>query len=194
MPNLKEVKNRITSVISTQQITKAMKMVAAAKLRKAQDSITQMRPYADRLNKILKNVSAGVEGSEDGNPYSKEREIQKVLILVVTSDRGLCGAFNANISKGVIAHIEKNFSSAHSRGDVHILPLGKKGFDFFRKRNYTVIKDYVTVFSDVSFENVSKSANYIMKQFAAISIKKKEEIFGIQKMEKMDGRMGRELA
>ena len=98
MPSLKEVRNRITSVTSTQQITKAMKMVAAAKLRKAQDAITTMRPYAEKLDEILKNVSSSLDSSVD-NPYGVERDVNKVLVIVFSSDRGLCGAFNTNVFK-----------------------------------------------------------------------------------------------
>ena len=99
MPNLKEVKVRIKSVTSTQQITKAMKMVSAAKLRKAQDRILQMRPYSQKLSQILQNVNAQLEGDEDGSVFSAERELENVLLVPIASDRGLCGAFNSNIFK-----------------------------------------------------------------------------------------------
>ena len=164
MPNLKEVKSRIQSVISTQQITKAMKMVAAAKLRRAQDNIIQLRPYASKLNGILKNVTAGVE-LDDNNNFGLVRDVERVLIIVVTSDRGLCGAFNSNVNKATMAHIEANYAHIHKRGDLDILPLGKKGFDFFRKKQLSMVEDYWEVFADLSFNNVTKAASFAMKQF-----------------------------
>lgn len=164
MPNLKEVKSRIQSVTSTQQITKAMKMVAAAKLKRAQDNIIQLRPYASKLNTVLVNLTAGTEPSED-NPYGEVRYPERVLVIVVTSDRGLCGAFNSNIHKATIQHIEQNYKAISRRGDLDILPLGKKGYDFFRKRNYKVISDYHEVFHDLSFTNVTLVAEFAMKKF-----------------------------
>ncbi len=164
MPNLKEVKNRIQSVMSTQQITKAMKMVAAAKLRRSQDNIMQLRPYAQKLNGILQNLSSGMEG-DDNNVYGVERYPEKVLIIVVTSDRGLCGAFNSNVHKAVIRNINNNYKSINDRGDLHILPLGKKGFDFFKKRNYKIVDKFWKVFSNLSFMEVSKVAEFVMQQF-----------------------------
>ena len=134
MANLKEVKNRIKTVISTQQITKAMKMVAAAKLRRAQDRIIQMRPYADKLSIILTNVSAGVE-DDLTNIYTEQRPIEKVLLVVISSDRGLCGAFNSTVFKGTSALIEKKYREQKDTGDIYILPIGKKAYDHFKKRN-----------------------------------------------------------
>lgn len=121
MANLKEVKERINSVVSTQQITKAMKMVAAAKLRRAQDKIIQMRPYSQKLTAILNNVSAGIEGGSD-LVYAEKREVNSVLIVPVTSDKGLCGAFNTNIIKAASAAI----STEYAGKDITVLPLGKK--------------------------------------------------------------------
>src|SRR5688572_28594925 len=118
MPNLKEVKNRITSVISTQQITKAMKMVAAAKLRRSQERITQMRPFAQKLAYILKNLSAAQTDSDGDNWYSKEREVKKVLIIAVSSDRGLCGSFNTNVMKAVLRSIEEKYAVQQAKGNV----------------------------------------------------------------------------
>ncbi|MDH5381484.1 MAG: ATP synthase F1 subunit gamma [Cyclobacteriaceae bacterium] len=176
MANLKEVKNRINSVISTQQITKAMKMVSAAKLRRAQDNIIQLRPYAKKLNVLLQNLSSGSD-MEDDNPYSVERPVEKVLLIVVTSDRGLCGAFNSNIHKAAIQQIEKNYKSINDRGDLTILPLGKKGFDFFRKRNYKIIDTYWDVFSDLSFASATEAAVYSMKSFLDGSFDRVEVIY-----------------
>jgi len=164
MPNLKEVKTRITSVISTQQITKAMKMVAAAKLRKAQNNIIQMRPYAEKLGEILENVSKVVDQS-DGNPYGEVRDDEKVLIIAITSDRGLCGAFNSNVGKQVIQHINDNYSSQYNRGDIQILTIGKKGRDYFLARQFSVVEDFTELFSELSFGSVRKAADFAMKGF-----------------------------
>lgn len=160
MANLKEVKERINSVSSTQQITKAMKMVAAAKLRKAQDKITQMRPYSQKLTAILNNISSGSEGESD-IVYAQERDVRNVLIIPVTSDKGLCGAFNSNVLKATVVDLNTHFAGKN----ITVLPLGKKAFEFFTKRGYNVIADYYQVFSDVSFENVKNAAEYVMKAF-----------------------------
>ncbi|MEQ9423371.1 MAG: ATP synthase F1 subunit gamma [Cyclobacteriaceae bacterium] len=164
MASLKEVRGRIKSVVSTQQITKAMKMVAAAKLRRAQDRMTQMRPYAKRLNGILQNVSAGVEPELVGS-YGTERELNKVLLVVVTSDRGLCGPFNTNISKATVQHIKKNYAALQKSGNLTVLPIGKKAYDFYRKRDYQVDKKYYELFSTLDFDHVRKAAEYIMQQY-----------------------------
>lgn len=163
MANLKEVKTRISSVMSTQQITKAMKMVAAAKLRRAQDNIIQMRPYAHKLGEILQNVSAGLE-TED-NVYSTDRDIENVLIISISSDRGLCGPFNSNIFKATTAFIDSEYRQQYEAGNVTVLPLGKRARDFFKKRNYNVIDEYYEIFGDLSFENVRKIAVVVMASF-----------------------------
>jgi len=162
MANLKEVKERINSVSSTQQITKAMKMVAAAKLRKAQDKITQMRPYSQKLTAILNNISSGSEGDSE-IVYAQERDVRNVLIIPITSDKGLCGAFNSNVLKATVVDLNTHFAGKN----VTVLPLGKKAFEFFKKRGYNVIADYYQIFSDVSFENVKAAAEYVMKSFEA---------------------------
>jgi F-type H+-transporting ATPase subunit gamma len=159
MASLKEVKNRIGSVISTQQITKAMKMVAAAKLRKSQERITQMRPFAQKMSAILQNLSAS--GSDTDAWYAKQREINKVLLVVVTSDRGLCGSFNSTVIKSAVRVAQENYSGKQ----VTILPIGKKGFEFFGKRNAKLVADYSTLFTKLSFENVSECAEFIMNAF-----------------------------
>jgi F-type H+-transporting ATPase subunit gamma len=160
MANLKEVKERINSVSSTQQITKAMKMVAAAKLRKAQDKITQMRPYSQKLTAILNNISSGSESNME-IVYAQEREVRNVLIIPITSDKGLCGAFNSNVLKATVVDLNTHFAGKN----ITVLPLGKKAFEFFSKRGYNVIADYYQVFSDVSFDNVKDAAEYAMKAF-----------------------------
>ncbi|NVK49256.1 MAG: ATP synthase F1 subunit gamma [Cyclobacteriaceae bacterium] len=162
MANLKEVKQRINSVVSTQQITKAMKMVSAAKLRRAQDRIIQMRPYSQKLTNILNNVSAASEGAAD-IVYAQKREVNKVLLVPVTSDKGLCGAFNSNIIKATNAAIREQFEGK----DISILPIGKKAYETFKKREFTLIDQFYGVFSDLSFDVVREAAEYAMKGFAA---------------------------
>ena len=161
MANLKEVKERINSVVSTQQITKAMKMVAAAKLRRAQDKITQMRPYSQKLTVILNNVSAASDGQAD-IVFAEKREINNVLVIPITSDKGLCGAFNTNVLKASSFAVNNQFADKN----ITILPLGKKAFEFFKKRGYNVIDTFYQVFSDVSFENVKLAAEFAMAEFA----------------------------
>lgn len=164
MANLKEVKNRITSIQSTQQITSAMKMVAAAKLRKAQDKITKMRPYSEKLTGVLKNVSSGLDDS--GNVYSQERELQKVLLVVVTSDRGLCGSFNSNVFKSTVALIREKYASIEKQGGLYIMPIGKRSNDYFSKRKYQVLSDHAFLFQDLNFDVAKKAAEQAMKGFA----------------------------
>lgn len=164
MPSLKEVKNRISSVVSTQQITKAMKMVAAAKLRRSQDRILQMRPFATKLSQILQNLSAAQDNDED-NWYSDVREENRILIVAITSDRGLCGSFNSNVTKGVTRLINEKYRSQFDQGNVTILALGKKGYDFFNKRKYPVIGTYVNVYQDLTFDHVSAIGDFLMKEF-----------------------------
>ncbi|WP_439473464.1 ATP synthase F1 subunit gamma [Algoriphagus formosus] len=162
MANLKEVKQRITSVVPTQQITKAMKMVSAAKLRRAQDRIVQMRPYSQKLTAILNNVSASSEGAAD-IVYAQKREVKKVLIIPITSDKGLCGAFNSNIIKATNAAIRQQFEGK----EITILPLGKKAFEAFKKTDYTLVDQFYGVFLDLSFDVVREAAEFAMNGFAA---------------------------
>lgn len=163
-------------MISTQQITKAMKMVAAAKLRRAQDRIIQMRPFANELNAIIRNLSAvRTDGSE--NWYGEQREAKKVLIVVISSDRGLCGSFNSNVFKGVTRLIEERYADQARKGDVTILPIGKKANDYFSKRKYTVIGDFTTLFSDLRFENVSQAAEFVMEAFKEKRFDKVEIVY-----------------
>lgn len=176
MANLKEVKGRITSVKSTQQITKAMKMVAAAKLKRSQDRITQMRPYAQKLTKIIQNVSSA-ENSETSNPYAVERPVNKVLLVAVTSDRGLCGAFNSSIFKKTVAHIEENFQDHKNGGTLEIMTIGQKSYEFFSKRGYKVIDKYTRIFDKLSFDNVKDAAEEIMSAFDAGEYDRVDVIF-----------------
>src|ERR1051325_8043079 len=149
MPSLKEVKSRISSVMSTQQITKAMKMVAAAKLRKSQDRILMMRPFAQKLNYLLRNLSSA--SSEGGEWYNAVREEKKILIVVITSDRGLCGGFNSSVTKAAARLIQDSYSAQLKAGNVTVLPIGKKGFEVFSKRNVKVIDAFWNVFQSLSF-------------------------------------------
>lgn len=167
MANLKEVRGRIKTVRNTQQITKAMKMVSAAKLRRAQDAILRLRPYSDRLNVMLSNILSNVDGDAQSS-LGEEREIQRVCVVVVTSNRGLCGAFNSNVIKSAIATIKERYAGVMAAGNLTILPIGKKGFDYFRKRmpnDVTIIADYVTLFDDLSFDNVAQVPRRLIRAF-----------------------------
>lgn len=161
---LKEVRTRIKSVGTTQQITKAMKMVSAAKLRRAQDAITQMRPYAEKLQEMLGNIIGSVEGNLGGG-LTAERPVEKVLFIVITSDRGLCGAFNSNSIKLTKHIIKERYAAQHAKGQVHILPLGKKGFESFQRQGFTVNEDFWTIFSELTFDRVRKVAEYVREAF-----------------------------
>jgi len=163
MASLKEVKTRISSVISTQQITKAMKMVAAAKLRKSQERIIQMRPFARKMTGILQNLS--MTSSDTENWFSQVRPEEKILIVALSSDRGLCGSFNSNTVKGVLRLIQEKYSSQHSRKQVTILPIGKKAYEYFSKRGYPVVADYAELFHGLTFESSTRVSDFIMQAF-----------------------------
>lgn len=165
MASLKEVKNRISSVISTQQITKAMKMVAAAKLRRSQERIIQMRPFAQKLNAILKNLSAAQMNADTDSWYNTVREERRILIVAISSDRGLCGSFNSTVFKGVNRLIDENYSEQFKKGNVTVLTVGKKSADYFGKRKCTLVGDFTLLLSSLSFENVSAAADFIMSAF-----------------------------
>ncbi len=164
MPSLKEVRNRIASVNSTQQITKAMKMVSAAKLRRATDAITQMRPYSQKLTEMIATVSASAEVAKS-NPFTTVRDIQRVLIIVVTSDRGLCGAFNANVGKAAVTLVNEKYASQQAAGNVEILALGKKGGEYLSRRGFKVNDAFVDIFTKLSFANVRLAAEAAMDGF-----------------------------
>ena len=163
---LKEVRERISSVKNTQQITKAMKMVSAAKLKRAQDGIVQMRPYSQRLDAMLKNILSNLEGGADTS-LGIEREVKKALIVVITSSKGLCGAFNTNIIKAALATIEENYADVHKSGNLSVLCIGKKGNEHFRKRmeNINLISDHMELFSNLEFENVAEIGDAIISGF-----------------------------
>lgn len=176
MANLKEVRERIKSVKNTQQITKAMKMVSASKLRKAQTAITQMRPYANKLNSMLVNILSNLEGDANTS-FGDEREIENACVVVITSNKGLCGAFNSNIIKAAVATINEKYAEQRKAGKLTIMPIGRKGNDYFQKRykDCTIIDDYVFLFNDLSFKNVATASKKLMdsfeaKQFDAIDV------------------------
>ena len=146
MPSLKEVKNRITSVISTQQITKAMRMVAASKLRRSQDKMQQIRPYAAKLNSIVSNLTAAIGSDNDNDWYAAKRSDNKILVIAITSDRGLCGAFNSTVLKATVKVIQDKYEAQYKKGNVHVWSIGKKGYEHFLKNNYK---------TDASFNPVS---------------------------------------
>lgn len=175
MANLKEVRSRISSVTSTQQITKAMKMVAAAKLKRATNAIVQLRPYANKLRDILAQVSASVEGND--SPYTQDRIPTKVLVIVLTSNRGLAGAFNANAIKATNNLIFGKYAEQHARGNLSIIAIGKRGYDFFEKRGFNVIGNYNELYSDLNFLNVSQVTDYAMQAFKAGNIDRVEVVY-----------------
>ncbi|MEO6488308.1 MAG: ATP synthase F1 subunit gamma [Ferruginibacter sp.] len=173
---LKEVRNRIKSVQSTQQITKAMKMVSAAKLRRAQDAITQMRPYAQKLQEMLSNIVSSSEG-DVAMELAMERPVEKVMIIVVTSDRGLCGGYNSNLIKLAKQVAREKYPEQLAKGNVQILPIGKKGFEHFSKNNFKVIGSYWDIFSGLNFEKVQAAAKYAMDAFASKQVDAIEVIY-----------------
>lgn len=165
MANLKAIRIRITSFKSTRQITSAMKMVSAAKLRKAQDKIVRLRPYANKLHELLVDVSQSLADSEVENVYGRVSPPEKVLLVVITSNRGLCGAFNTNVINETRRVVAERYASQLQDGNFTLLTIGKKGFDFFRKRNVKMLPDQNNLFNDLTFDNVSVIADQIMKSF-----------------------------
>ncbi len=171
MANLKEIRNRITSIGSTMQITSAMKMVSAAKLKKAQDAITAMRPYSSKLTELLQNLSATLD-ADVGGAYSVQREVNKVLLVTVTSNRGLCGGFNSSIIKETIKTIKNNYSNT----TVDLLTIGKKGNDILSKE-HNVIENRNDVYDDLTFDNVSGIAEKLMELYVDGTYDKIEIIY-----------------
>jgi len=161
MANLKEIRNRIASVSSTMQITSAMKMVSAAKLKKAQDAITAMRPYSDKLTELIQNLSNSIDGDTQ-NPFTVKRTIQNVLIIVITSNRGLCGGFNSSVIKEVTKKVETTYANKN----VSILTLGKKGNDILQK-SFSVVENNNEIFDQLTFSNASKIAEGFMSAFTS---------------------------
>jgi F-type H+-transporting ATPase subunit gamma len=171
MANLKEIRNRISSVSSTMQITSAMKMVSAAKLKKAQDAITAMRPYADKLTELLQSLSATLD-ADTGSKFSTQREVKNVLIVPITSNRGLCGAFNSNIIK----EVNRLTKQTYTNQNVSYLAIGKKSNDAFKKTN-KVIANKSGVFDDLTFDNVAEIAQLLMDKFVTGEFDKIEIVY-----------------
>ncbi|WP_092206138.1 ATP synthase F1 subunit gamma [Bizionia echini] len=171
MANLKEIRNRISSVSSTMQITSAMKMVSAAKLKKAQDAITAMRPYADKLTELLQDLSATLD-ADSGSKFSEQRDVKKVLIVAITSNRGLCGAFNSNIIKAVNKITTEKYANKH----VSYVAVGKKANDAFKKTG-NVIANKSDIFDDLTFDNVAELAQMLMDKFVAGEFDKIEIVY-----------------
>ncbi|HWV68938.1 ATP synthase F1 subunit gamma [Chitinophaga sp.] len=161
---LKEVRNRIKSIQSGQQITKAMKMVSAAKLRRAQDAIMLMRPYAVKLQEMLQNIVSNSEGNID-TPLAAQRQVEKVLVVVITSDRGLCGAFNSNLIKTAKRVIREKYAEQFEQGQVEILPIGKKGYDHFVQNGYKVNDRFWQLFGNLTFDHVKEAAAVALQGF-----------------------------
>ena len=200
MPSLKDVRTRIDSVRSTQQITSAMKMVAASKLRKAQNAILTMRPYAAKLTEIMQNISAGMDESAE-SVYTRQRGDERILIIGIASNRGLCGPFNANVAKAVMQRINDKYALQYKAGNVEIFTIGKKIFDFLKSRRFTVAHRNDALLENLSFDEVLPVAGGLMKDFAenkydrieivynqfknaAVQILKSEEFLPITQKEK----------
>ncbi|MGB4400577.1 MAG: ATP synthase F1 subunit gamma [Daejeonella sp.] len=179
MANLKEVRNRIASVTSTQQITKAMKMVSAAKLKRATSAIIQLRPYANKMRDILANLSASLEQSN--SPFIQEREPNKVLIIAISSNRGLAGAFNMNVIKTANNLISEKYADQYRKGNVQIVAIGKKVQDFYEKRKYNVVGNNNELYTDLTFENASKITEAIMAGFAKGEYDRVELVYNLFK-------------
>lgn len=171
MANLKEIRNRIASVSSTMQITSAMKMVSAAKLKKAQDAITAMRPYADKLTELLQSLSATLD-ADSGSKFSEQRPVNKVLLVAITSNRGLCGAFNSNVIKEVTRLAKENYQGK----EVHYLVIGKKANDAFKKSG-KVLANKSEIFDDLTFDNVAEVAQMMMDKFVEGEFDKIEIVY-----------------
>jgi F-type H+-transporting ATPase subunit gamma len=176
MAGLKEVRERIKSVKSTQQITKAMKLVSAAKLKKATGAITQMRPYAEKLQEVMNNILATTDMSELSLGLNDVRSVNKLLLVVLTSDRGLCGGFNSNLLKAAKKVLAEKYAHL-SKKDITILPVGKKAYEFFKRTDYTVNDEFYLLFQDLNFDASSKVAQHIVASFLDKDVDKVEVIY-----------------
>jgi len=165
MANLKAIRIRISSVKSTRQITAAMKMVSAAKLRRAQDKIVRLRPYVNKLQEILTGLNESLAEAEVENIYARVSPPEKILLVVITSNRGLCGAFNSSVIKETRRVINEKYSDQFKNGNLTILPIGKKGYDYLRKRKINMMPDQNALYDDLTFDNVAAVAEGIMKGF-----------------------------
>jgi len=177
MPNFKAIRIRIASVKSTKQITAAMKMVSAAKLRRAQDKILRLRPYANKLHEILVGLSQSLVDSEIENVYGRISDPEKILIVVVTSNRGLCGAFNSNVIKEARRVVSEKYPEQFNKGNITFLTIGKKGFDYFRKQNLKMLPERNAIFNNLTFENVTAIAEEIMAAFVKGDYDKVEIVY-----------------
>ena len=177
MANLKAIRIRIASVKSTRQITSAMKMVSAAKLRKAQDKIVRLRPYANKLYEILVGLSQSLSDSEADNIYGRVSPPDKVLIVVITSNRGLCGAFNSNVIKEARRVISEKYYDQFRSRNLRLLTIGKKGFDYFRKQSVKMVPEQNNLLHDLSFDNVSQVAEQVMTSFTSGEFDRVELIY-----------------
>lgn len=176
MAGLKEVRERIKSVKSTQQITKAMKLVSAAKLKKATTAITQMRPYAEKLQEVMNNILATTDMSELSLGLNEVRPVQNVLVVVFTSDRGLCGGFNSNLLKAANKVLKEKYADL-PKSNITILPVGKKAFDAFKRSGYDLNDEFYLLFGNLSFEASSKIAQFIVNSFLSKDYDKVEVIY-----------------
>ena len=165
MANLKTIRTRISSVKSTRQITSAMKMVAAAKLRKAQDRIVRLRPYADKLHEILIGLTYSLVDSDEDNVYGRKSDPEKVLIVIVTSNRGLCGGFNSNVIRETRRLVNEVYNDQYGKGNLWFVAIGKKGYDFLKRQKVNILEEDNQVFNALTFENVSVIAMRIMEAF-----------------------------
>jgi F-type H+-transporting ATPase subunit gamma len=177
MANLKAIRIRITSFKSTRQITSAMKMVSAAKLRKAQDKIVKLRPYANKLHGLLVDLSQSLADSEVDNVYGRVSSPEKVLVVVITSNRGLCGAFNTNVINETRRVISEKYADQLRNGNLKLLTIGKKGFDYFRKQKVNMLPEQNNLFHDLTFDNVSLLVEQVMRSFASMEFDRVELIY-----------------
>jgi F-type H+-transporting ATPase subunit gamma len=177
MANLKIIRVRITSVKSTRQITAAMKMVAAAKLRKAQDKIVRLRPYANKLHEILVGLTQSLVDSEENNVYGRKTAPEKILVVIVTSNRGLCGGFNSNVIKETRKVITEKYHEQYKKGNLWFIAIGKKGFEYLRRQRQNILEEDNHLFNTLTFENVSVVAEKIMESFVSGKFDKVDLIY-----------------
>ena len=167
MANLKIIRTRIASVKSTRQITSAMKMVSAAKLRRAQDKIVRLRPYANKLHEILVGVSQSLVDTEDDNIYGRKSEPEKIMVVVITSNRGLCGGFNSNVIKETRRVIADKYHNQAKKGNLWFIAIGKKGFEYLRRQKLNILEEDNQLFNALTFANVSVVAERVMESFVS---------------------------
>ncbi len=164
MESLKDIRNRINSITSTRQITNTMKMVSAAKFKKAQERITNLRPYADKLNEILHNLNKSA--TIDDNTFTEIRDPRKILIVVITSNRGLCGGFNQAVINATINQIQNKYKELHDNGNLELLVLGKTAYNYLRSKEYRIVDENNDIYDQLTFDNVLPIAEELMKSFA----------------------------